>query len=108
MGKLTITDTLQDIVLKLAANNPGAMRVLFELMRFHEDGKLMILKFDDFEIYGSLIWLCWKDLLNYDTAKLFELLRTDKLKEAISTKMGEDEAFRKEWEYSQRHEEVRR
>ena len=106
MGRLSPVDTQQDIVVKLSAGNPGAMRVLFELMKCHEDGKLHMLKFDDYGIYGSCIWLCWKDLLNYDTAKLFELLKQNKLEEAILEKSRTDANFKKVWEYHKRQENL--
>ena len=90
---------LKETILKLADGNPGAMRVLFELMKYHPDGQLILTKFDDLGIYGSLIWLCYKDLLNFDIAKLFDLLRTNKLKQAIEDGRKANEGFKKEWDY---------
>ena len=99
MERITLSDTLEDIIKKLSAGNPGAMRVLFELMKHHPDGAIHILRFSDCGYYSGLIWLCYKDLCNYDVQQLFTLLKEDRLKEAINQKCNEDERFKEQWEY---------
>jgi len=85
-------------MLKLARGNPGAMRVIAELLS-KENGLLEVSKFDDLQIYESLIWLCYKDLLGCDIDKLYNLLRTNKLATTIEKALQTNPQFKHEWEF---------
>jgi len=98
LGRLKLNDTVRDVLLKLADGNPGAMNVIAQLLA-KEDGLLHVLKLDDLEIYDSLIWLCYKDLLGSDIDKLYNLLKTNKLEEAIKETIETDANFKRVWEY---------
>ena len=61
-------DTARSALLKLSEGNPGALRVLCDLLR-REDGTMLLLHADDMGLRGSSVWLGFKDFAkeNYDT-----------------------------------------
>ena len=62
-------------------------------------GFVHCLKLDDYGIYGSRIWMCYKDLCGEDIDKLYDLLKNNKLQDAIRDKRNQDDMFDKEWTY---------
>ena len=97
-NRIKLRDTITGAVVKLAEGNPGAATVLAQLVN-KEDGLgfVQCCKLDDYEIYGSKIWMCYKDLCGQDIDKLYDLLRNNKLQDAIRDKCNQDEMFGKEW-----------
>ena len=67
--RLTLDDTVMTSIMKLAEGNPGAMRVCSEIMKNGEKidpqgmgGFGSLLSIDSLGIYGSRIWLLYKDI----------------------------------------------
>lgn len=99
-NRVGLQDSIVDAIVKMSEGNPGAVRVLAELTKMEDGlGFIHYLKMDDYGIYGSRIWMCYKDLCGEDMDKLYGLLRNNKLQDAIKDKCNQDEMFRKEWEY---------
>ncbi len=77
------TDSFQDAVIKVAEGNPGAFRVTLDLLTragkidpddfFGGLGSLMML--DTLNIYGSKIWMLYKDVCREDLTKMVAMLR---------------------------------
>jgi len=82
-NRITLNDSGQSVVLKLAEGNPGAMRVCCEVLRDGSDidpanalqgfGPLLML--DDLGIYGPDIWLLYKDVCNQNLVAMLGVLR---------------------------------
>jgi len=77
------TDTLQEGIVKMVDGNPGAVTVCVELLKFNEriqpeggkmGGMVYILALDEFEIYGSRIWMLFKDVCGEDIRKMAVVL----------------------------------
>lgn len=69
MGKLTLSDEVKDIAIKMCEGNPGALEVLMGLMthRFvSTSGAILLLWLDLCGIYGSEIWILFKDKCHSD------------------------------------------
>ena len=69
--RLEATDTIRDSLMKMVDGNPGAITVCVNLLKFGEQlapqggpagGMFYILALDEFEIYGSRIWMLYKDV----------------------------------------------
>lgn len=85
--KLQLTDTLQDMVIKMAEGNPGAMNVLMQILR---DGAAIdpdnimggvgiILSLDTLNLYGSKIWMLYKDACDCNLSQMVAVLRGHQL-----------------------------
>lgn len=99
-NRVKLGDTTQDAIVKMVEGNPGALRVSIELIKMEEGlGFIHYLKLDDYGIYGCRIWMCYKDLCGQDIDILYDLLRNNKLQDAIKEKCSNDEMFEKEWNY---------
>ena len=60
--KISLQDSLVDIIVKMSERNPGAVEVLSGLAKeFGDDGTMLMLNLDDMNIRGSRIWLGFKD-----------------------------------------------
>jgi len=85
--RITLTDTLQDIVIKLAGGNPGAIRVCCELYKTGAScdpdsafgGLSSLLDLDQHSIYESRIWMLYKDVCGQDLTKTHGMLRAVQL-----------------------------
>ncbi len=81
--RIEITDTVQDVVLKLAGGNPGAIRVCVELLKDSESidpdnilgGLGVLMSLDTLGIYESDIWLLYKDVCGERLAAMVAVLR---------------------------------
>jgi hypothetical protein len=67
--RLVLSDTPVTAITKLAEGNPGALRVCFEMLKngptidpLGMDGIAALLNLDTLGIYGSRIWLLYKDV----------------------------------------------
>lgn len=87
MNKIKLTDSLQDSVVKLCQGNVGALNVLMQIIK---DGKSIdpdsalenigpLLHLDDLGIYGSNIWILYKERCEQNINKLIALLRANQL-----------------------------
>ena len=84
--KIKITDNTQDVVLKMSEGNPGAMRVIMELLSDNttDPDNLMggfgaILNLDSFGIYGSDIYILVNDICDNNIVKVLSTLRAVQL-----------------------------
>ncbi len=85
--RITLTDTLDTCVSKLAEGNPGAISVLVQMTRqspgvdpqnaMGSVGPLLSL--DTHGIYGSRIWMLYKDICGQDIVKTLAALRACQL-----------------------------
>ena len=80
--KIELTDNLVEAVYKLTEGNPGATRVCAELMMNTEDydvdaphGFLKLMSLETLEIYGSRIWMLYKDVCKENIMFVVVLLR---------------------------------
>ena len=85
--KLELTDTPQDMIIKLSEGNPGAMtictRLLNEGAKIDPDSALggysNLLDLDTLNIYGGRIWMLYKDVCKEDIVKTVAMLRANQL-----------------------------
>ena len=85
--------TTIEIITSLADGNPGAVRVMIEMLengdRIDPDSALgglgAILSLDTHGIYGSRIWMLYKDVCGEDVAKTLASLRAVQLGVASHT-----------------------
>ncbi len=83
MTKIETTDTVQEAIIKMSDGNPGAVRVLCDVINngraidpdsaMGSFGSIAIL--DMLEIYGSGIWMLYKDVCGEDIVKMIAVLR---------------------------------
>lgn len=59
--KIGLTDTIQDMVVKLSEGNPGAITVMASLLKSDPHGIGYLLDLDDMNMRGSQIWVGFKD-----------------------------------------------
>lgn len=74
MSRLKLEDTVANIILKMSEGNPGALRVLMKMLR-KEDGIIYVFTLDDMGIYGSQIWVGYKDHCGQDIDKFIESIK---------------------------------
>lgn len=87
MSRIELTDNIQDIVIKMADGNPGAVMALVELIQNNEriDPESMlgpfgaIMYLDSNEIYGSDIYVLFSDKCDKNIRKFIMLLRASQL-----------------------------
>ena len=69
-------DTLQSSLIKLSQGNPGALRVLCELVKADPTaGLISMLDADDMGLRGPAIWVGYKDFAKGDLQVFREALR---------------------------------
>ena len=81
--RIQLTDTLMDSILKIVEGNPGAISVVTQMIQrnsnidpddaFAELGPLLSL--DSYGIYGSRIWMLYKDVCKNNLSHALGLLR---------------------------------
>jgi hypothetical protein len=86
-NRITINDTLMDALVKMSEGNPGAITVLSRLVK--EGGKIDKLSFfgglthilllDEYEIYGSKIWMLFKDVCKQNIEDMIYIIRSVQL-----------------------------
>lgn len=82
-NRVTLEDSTLSTLVKMSDGNPGAMTVLSGLIKEVPQidpqcalgGLMVVLVFDDLGIYGSDIWLLYKDVCDSDFVRLVGLLR---------------------------------
>ncbi len=83
MSRIQMTDTASDAMFKLCEGNPGGLTILLELYNkaveidpdsaLQELGPMLLL--NTFEIYGSNIWVLYKDCCAQDITNTIAVLR---------------------------------
>lgn len=87
--RIDLTDNKLSMLMKMADGNPGALTVLMECMKlekeidpdsaFGEIGIGCVLALDTYNIYGSSIWILYKDVCNQNMTDFMGLLRAVQL-----------------------------
>ena len=114
MSRITLQDTLMDVLVKMAEGNPGAITAMMDILDKHDaidpqavmGGLGAIMLFDTLEIYGSSIYIIWNDKCGKDVRKLLVLQRScqlgfmpdSKLKEMAADQMREVDLTDEEWD----------
>lgn len=99
--RIKLTDSILDVVVNLSDGNPGAVRVLTELMAASPKvdpqsafGPLApLLDLDNLDIYGPKIWIFFKDVCGKDIVNMLAAMRAvqlglmpeTKIKNAVAT-----------------------
>lgn len=81
--RISLTDTMKDIVVKMAGGNPGAitviMKIIAESPKIDPQGAMMglqpILILDTLNIYEERIWMLYKDVCRQDIVKTLACIR---------------------------------
>ena len=73
-GKINLNDNLQEVIIKMSAGNPGTMIILMNMLQY-EDGLLRILDLDSMGIYGSQIWVGYKDHCSSDIENFLKTIK---------------------------------
>ncbi len=87
MSRVTLKDTMQDVVIKLAEGVPGALHICMNILKqgaiIDPDGAMdglgVLLSLDDMQIYGSDIWMLYKDVCNENLVDMLAVLRARQL-----------------------------
>jgi hypothetical protein len=85
--RIQLGDTTKDILFKMSEGNPGALTVLLHILKENAridpndffDGLGPILSLDSYGIYGSSIWILYKDVCGEDITKTLAVLRAVQL-----------------------------
>lgn len=93
--RIQLTDTTMSVVIKMSEGNPGAMQVLKNILgkaaAIDPDdafGALgAILSLDTEDIYGSRIWMLYKDVAGQDLVNMLGLLRAVQLGYLTNTQL---------------------
>ena len=86
-ARIQLTDNVQDVLLKMVEGNPGAVTVCMQLLekgrKIDPDGFMgglgIILSLDTHSIYGSRIWMLYKDVCGEHLGRMCGLLRAVQL-----------------------------
>lgn len=71
--RISLNDSMLDVMLKLAEGNPGAITVLTQIVKQDStEGFFILLGLDDMNIRGSQIWVGYKDYCDCDLTKFIE------------------------------------
>ena len=87
MSRLKLEMSFNDILWALSDGNPGAINVIIESMKHNEDidpenafkGYGFALFLDSLEIYGSRIWMLYKDVCRENLAHTIGVVRSVQL-----------------------------
>jgi hypothetical protein len=85
--RIKLEDTTLDILTKMSDGNPGALNVMMQLLKEGRaidpddfmGGLGVILSLDTHDIYGSHIWILFKDVSGSDLVTMCALLRAVQL-----------------------------
>jgi hypothetical protein len=86
-SRISLTDSGQDVLVKMAEGNPGALSAMIDILQKHDaidpqaamGGIGAILMLDTWGIYGSSIYVLWNDKCDRDTRKMLLLMRATQL-----------------------------
>lgn len=113
MNKIELTDSVQDIIVKMADGNPGALTAMTQIMANSEKidpqsdmrGLSSVLLLDTYEIYSTDIYVLWDNKCNRDVRRMIMLLRATqlgffpylKLQKMAGDRMQEIDLTNNEW-----------
>ncbi len=83
MSRIQLTDNIQSACVKIVEGNPGALSVCVSLLKEGDEidphsvlgGLGQLLALDTEKIYGSRIWMLYKDVCRQDLVKTIAVLR---------------------------------
>jgi len=81
--KIQLDDSFQDVLFKMSEGNPGALNVCINILKEGEkidpDNMLggfgVLLSLDTLGLYGSKIWMLYKDVCNCELIAMLAVLR---------------------------------
>ena len=81
--KIDLNDSMLDVMTKMSEGNPGALTVCLNIIKNGEaidpdnamGGLGIILSLDTLGLYGSKIWMLFKDVCESDLAQMLAVLR---------------------------------
>lgn len=87
MNRLELTDTGVDMLMKMAEGNPGAISAMTTILEKHDTidpqaalgGIGAIMSLDDYEIYGTNIYILYSDKCGRDIRKMLMIMRATQL-----------------------------
>ena len=87
MSRIVLQDSMRDILLKVGEGNPGALRVCMDIVKEGKQidpdnivgGIGVLLSLDDMGIYGSRIWMFFKDVCGENLVGMLSVLRARQL-----------------------------
>lgn len=77
--RLELGDSNADVAWKMSEGNPGALRVIVEMMAAEFDGvsgAMHVLHLDSLGVYSSRIWMLYKDCCGEDYRRMALVLRS--------------------------------
>jgi hypothetical protein len=72
--RIELTDSTQDVAVKMSEGNPGALTCIIELIHLTNDGIGSILALDAYGIYGTDIYILWSDICDRNVNKMVNVL----------------------------------
>lgn len=81
--KIQLTDSIQDVIFKLSAGNPGAITVCLSILKNGAQidpdnmfgGLGALLSLDTLGLYGPKIWMLFKDVCKENLSRMLAVLR---------------------------------
>ena len=80
--RIRLTDSVNDVLVKMSEGNPGGLTVLIEIVKHGAtidpdcgEPILQILHLDSLGLYGSRIWMLYKDVCNQNLSKTLACIR---------------------------------
>lgn len=81
--RISLQDSAMDVMVKMSDGNPGAMKVLMELLSITQDnpdgGWGTVLMLDSLGIYGTDIYVLYNDICNSELIKTIAVIRAVQL-----------------------------
>ncbi len=80
-NRIKLEDTFMDVMTKMSLGNPGAVFVMAQMLRYGRfidptpEPVLTIMHLDGMGIYGSQIWVLYKNICGESLVNLLALLR---------------------------------
>ena len=99
MSRIELTDTTMSIMMKMSDGNPGAVSVIMSILKEVKridpqsyDGAIStLMNLDSNEIYGSRVWMLYKDVCKENINRTIAMLRAVQM--GIISKHVLDEAI---------------
>jgi hypothetical protein len=82
--RIKLTNTMKEIIANMSEGNPGAVKVIINLMKFTPKidpqamfgGLAPLMSLDTLNIYGSRIWMLYKDVCKESVFQTIAVLRS--------------------------------
>ena len=77
--KINLQDDMMSALTKMSEGNPGAISVMMQMFKKDPMALIILCHLDDMKIYGSNIWICYKDQCNEDIDLFIEKAKSREL-----------------------------